>query len=183
MNRRQAPRVDLDRSIPVLLTFAANRLNSTGSAAYRALLGIGITEVRLLIMLAVEPEIGAARIREVMGIDSGAASRTLRDLEARGLVRHRPDEHNRAYRRWSLTPSGEALHDRAVAISHERDRILTAAMTSAEHDLLIDLLRRILSATPNLEAIARTDHPASGQHVSASREWSPDPQGDRAPTG
>jgi DNA-binding MarR family transcriptional regulator len=159
MNRRRAPRLDLDRSIPVLLTFASNRLNSTGSAAYRALFGIGIPEVRLLIMLAVEPDINAARICEVMGIDSGAASRTLRDLEAHGLVRQRPDDQNRAYRRWSLTPAGEALHDQTVLISQERDRILAATMTAEEHDLLISLLKRILLEIPKLEALVNAAPP------------------------
>ena len=159
MTPRRPLLLDLDRSLAVLLTFAANRLNSTGSAAYRAKLGLGITEVRLLIMLAVEPDIVAARICEVMGIDTGAASRTLREMEGRGLVRQRRDPHNRAYRRWTLTPAGDALHDQAVTIALERDRILTAAMTTEERDLMIDLLKRILARTPDLAALVQ----ASGE--------------------
>jgi DNA-binding MarR family transcriptional regulator len=150
-----APRLNLDRSLPVLLTFLANRLNATGSATYRALFGVGITEVRLLIMLAVEPDIHAARICEVMGIDGGAASRTLRDLERRGLVSHRRDDHNRAYRRWSLTAAGETLHDEAVLISKQREDILTATMTPAEQDLLIGLLKRMLGETDTLATVAQ----------------------------
>jgi DNA-binding MarR family transcriptional regulator len=152
---KSAPRLNLDRSIPVLLTFVANRLNATGSATYRALFGVGITEVRLLIMLAVEPDIHAARICEVMGIDGGAASRTLRELQRRGLVLERRDDHNRAYRRWSLTSAGEALHDEAVLISKQREDMLTATMTQAEHDLLIDLLKRMLGETDTLSALAQ----------------------------
>lgn len=155
-----APRLNLDRSLPVLLTFVANRLNATGSATYRALFGVGITEVRLLIMLAVEPDIHAARICEVMGIDGGAASRTLRDLERRGLVRHRRDDQNRAYRRWSLTPAGERLHDQAVLVSKQREDILIATMTQAEQDLLIDLLKRMLAKTGALAALAHSSPPA-----------------------
>jgi DNA-binding MarR family transcriptional regulator len=161
MDKKEAhgapPRLDLDSSASVLLAFLGNRLNATGSAAYRKHFGLGITEFRLLAMLAVEPDIVAARVCEVMGIDNGAASRALRDLERRGLVEHRPDEQNRAYRRWSLTGAGGTLHDQAVRIAIERERLLLLDLSAEERGQLIDMLRRLLGRTADLARLVSDD--------------------------
>jgi DNA-binding MarR family transcriptional regulator len=146
-------RLDLETSIPVLLVFLGNRLNATGSATYRAHFGLGITEFRLLAMLAVEPNILAARICEVMGIDNGAASRALRALERRGLVEQQPDMQNRAYRRWRLTEAGIALHDEAVEIAAERERVLLSDFSAEEGAMLVGMLKRMLARTQDLARV------------------------------
>jgi DNA-binding MarR family transcriptional regulator len=146
--------LDLDRSVPVLLNFLANRVTASGSAVYRARFGLGITEYRLLAMLAASPDITGRRIHEVMGLDTGAISKSLRALEARGLVRPRADDQNPAYRRWTLTQAGAALQDEATRIAIERDRLLLADISDEERAVLIDLLRRMLGNVPHLVALA-----------------------------
>lgn len=146
-------RLNLQTSVPVLVVFLGNRLNATGSATYRAHFGLGITEFRILVMLAIEPDILAAQICEVMGIDNGAASRSLRSLEQRGLVEQRPDDQNKAYRRWRLTEAGAALHDEAVEIALERERVLLADFSLQERTLLIDMLNRLIGRTPDLARV------------------------------
>lgn len=153
MDATPTRRLDLDRSVTVLLNFLSNRLTSTGSALYRSRFGLSITEFRLLVMLAVEPDIAPARICEVMGLDAGLASRSLRALERRGLVRSRADKRNPAYGRWSLTEDGAHMQDEAVEFAVQRDAILLEAINPQEQELLVSMLRRMLESVDRLRAL------------------------------
>lgn len=146
-------RMDLDRSVSVLINFVATKLTASGSAAYRARFGLNITEFRVLAMLAVEPDILGRRFTEVMGLDPGAASRTLRALEARCLVVSRTDDRHPAYRRWSLTVAGAALQDEAVPVAFERARILLQDFSADEEAQLVVFLRRMLRRMPDISAL------------------------------
>lgn len=151
--------IDLNRSVPVLLAWLGNKLTASGSAHYRKHFGLSITEFRIIAMLAEEPDITGRRFCEVIGIDPGAASRALNALKDRQLVSNRPDPANPAYRRWSLTPAGIALFDRALPIARERSRILLQDISDQEHALLLDLLHRMLGRTDALFAFG-DDAPA-----------------------
>jgi len=145
--------MDLDRSVSVLINFVATKLTASGSAAYRTRFGLNITEFRVLAMLAVEPDILGRRFTEVMGLDPGAASRTLKGLEARGLVVSRTDDRHPAYRRWALTAAGATLQDEAVPIALERARILLQDFNAGEEAMLVDFLRRMLKRMPDVSAL------------------------------
>lgn len=145
--------LDLDRSVVVLINFLSNRMTSSGSALYRSRFGLAIGEFRLLVMLAAEPDISPARICEVMGLDNGAVSRSLRALEGRSLVTSRPDPRNPAYRKWSLTPQGAALQDDAVQLAIARDAILMADIAEDERELLLSMLRRMLARVDDLRGV------------------------------
>ncbi|WP_423353474.1 MarR family winged helix-turn-helix transcriptional regulator [Phenylobacterium sp. VNQ135] len=135
--------LDLERYIPALLTFASNRLSHGASEIYRRLFGVGITEWRVISMLAREPDISAARICQVVGFDKGLASRVIKKLSADGLVNVSPDSipGNRSLLR--LTAEGEALHDKVLRVVRERERILHEPFTEAEIETLISLLHRL----------------------------------------
>ena len=146
--------MDLDQSVSVLINFIATKLTASGSAAYRARFDLNITEFRVLAMLAVEPDILGRRFTEVMGLDPGATSRTLKALEARGLVTGRADDRHPAYRRWSLTAAGAALQDRAVPVALERARVLLQDFSAEEEAQLVDFLRRMLRRMPDVSALS-----------------------------
>ena len=149
--------MDLDRSVSVLINFVATKLTSSGSAAYRARFGLNITEFRVLAMLAVEPDILGQRFCEVMGLDPGATSRTLKALEARDLVLSRPDDRHPAYRRWSLTAKGAALQDEAVPVALDRARVLLQDFSADEEAQLVMFLRRMLGRMPDVLALNGDD--------------------------
>jgi DNA-binding MarR family transcriptional regulator len=149
--------LDLDRSVSVLLNFLGNKLTASGSAAYRTRFGINITEFRVLAMLAVEPDILGQRFTEVIGLDPGATSRTLKALEMRGLVLSRSDDRHPAYRRWSLTREGAALQDAAVPVALERADVLLQDFNAKEEAQLVDFLRRMLKRMPDLFALNDDD--------------------------
>jgi DNA-binding MarR family transcriptional regulator len=144
--------MDLDRFMPALLTFVANRLGSTGSATFRRRFNIGMMDFRILAMLSVESNISGARIADVIDLDKAAVSRTLQSLKRRRLVSITPGPGR--IRIATLTPAGRALYDRAYKVSQERERLLLTGFSRAEHEVLIDFVRRMLANTPRLTELA-----------------------------
>ncbi len=142
--------LDLDRYVPALITFVANKLSRSATALYQKRFGVNVTEWRILALLAIEPEISAARICHVIGFDKGPVSRTLAAMEERGLVAIRADREDGRTYSISLTAKGAATHDRVIAVALERERRLLSCLSKAERETLIVLLRRIHG---NLDAV------------------------------
>lgn len=153
---RAGPTLDLDRYVPALVTFIANKLSRTATVLYQKRFGINITEWRILSLLAIEPDISAARICHVIGFDKGPVSRTLAQLQTRGLVRIRPDRTDARTHSISLTPRGRATHDQVIVAALERERRLLSCLRKEEREVLINLLRRVHS---NLDAVTAPGEP------------------------
>ncbi|MBD8493076.1 MarR family winged helix-turn-helix transcriptional regulator [Pseudomonas syringae] len=135
--------LDLARYVPGLLTFLTNKLGTGASQCYRKHFGIGLVEWRMLSMLAVESDITANRICQVVGLDKSAASRSLQTLEAAGHIRSQVDPRDARRYTISLTDSGQALHDRVIKVALERERRLLSDLSPQEVDTLIELLGRL----------------------------------------
>ncbi|QDW36299.1 MarR family transcriptional regulator [Bradyrhizobium sp. KBS0727] len=148
--------LDLDRYVPALITFIANKLSRTATVLYQKRFGVNITEWRILSLLAIEPEISAARICHVIGFDKGPVSRTLALLQTRGLVRIRPDRQDARTHSISLTPKGRTTHDQVIVVALERERRLLSCLRKDEREVLINLLRRVHS---NLGAVTTPGEP------------------------
>ena len=142
--------LDLDRYVPALVTFIANKLSRSATVLYQKSFAVNITEWRILALLAIEPEISAARICHVIGFDKGPVSRTLAAMEERGLVAIKPDREDRRSTSISLTAKGAATHDKVIAAALEREQRLLSCLNKAERETLIVLLRRVHS---NLDAV------------------------------
>lgn len=159
------PNLDLTRYVPALLTFVSNKLTRSGSALYRRHFGVGVTEWRILAMLAVEPSIPASRICQVIGLDKGPVSRSLALMERRGLVAICADETDTRRRLATLTPAGRALHDRIIVVALERERRLLSCLTPEQRTTLVEVLNLLHD---NLGAVNRPlpippAAPAAGQ--------------------
>ena len=142
--------LDLDRYVPALITFIANKLSRSATVLYQKRFGVNVTEWRILALLAIEPAISAARICHVIGYDKGPVSRTLAMMEERGLVTIRPDKRDGRTHAISLAPKGQATHDQVIALALERERRLLSCLRSDEREALINLLVRIHG---NLDAV------------------------------
>src|SRR3954467_2568828 len=116
--------LDLDRYVPALVTFIANKLSRSATVLYQKRFAVNITEWRILALLAIEPAISAVRICHVIGYDKGPVSRTLAAMEDSGLVTIRSDERDGRTHAISLTPKGKATHDQVIALALERERRL-----------------------------------------------------------
>lgn len=136
-------KLDLQRYVPAMLTFLANKLATGASMTYRKRFGIGVVEWRLLALLAVEDKITANRICQVIGLDKSAVSRSLQTLEAAGHICGEVDSQDARRYAVSLTAAGKALHDRVLKVALERERRLLSDFSPEEIDTLLDLLRRM----------------------------------------
>jgi DNA-binding MarR family transcriptional regulator len=142
--------LDLDRYVPALITFIANKLSRSATVVYQKRFGVNVTEWRILSLLAIEPEISAARICHVIGFDKGPVSRTLAGMEERGLVSIRADRQDGRTHSISLTAKGLTTHDQVIAVALERERRLLSCLNKPERETLIGLLLRVHG---NLDAV------------------------------
>ena len=142
--------LDLDRYVPALITFIANKLSRGATVLYQKRFGVNVTEWRILSLLAIEPEISAARICHVIGFDKGPVSRTLAAMQARGLVTIKTDEQDGRTYAISLAAKGLVAHDQVIAVALERERRLLSCLNKGERETLIELLRRVHG---NLDAV------------------------------
>ena len=151
--------LDFETYVPAYLTLLANKISSGASALYRPKFGVGITDWRIMALLAVEPWIAAGRICDVTGLDKAAVSRCARDLAKRSLVESRADATDQRRQLLALTRKGLALHDRIVDVSVERERQLLARLSDEERRMLVDFLIRMKTqvAVANAVGAAKKD--------------------------
>jgi DNA-binding MarR family transcriptional regulator len=148
-SRQPQQLLDLDRYVPALITFTANKLSRTATVLYQKRFGVNVTEWRILSQLAIEPGISASRICHVIGFDKGPVSRTLAAMEKRGLVAIKSGADGRTYA-ISLTAKGMTTQDQVIAVALERERRLLSCLSKDEREALIALLRRVHG---NLDAV------------------------------
>jgi len=137
------PTLDLERYVPAFITFIANKLSNSATAFYQGNFGVNVTEWRTMSLLAIEPGISASRICEVIGFNKGPVSRTLADMQARGLIAIRTDPNDGRTHSIALTAKGRATHDKVIVAALDRERRLLSCLSKDEQELLIDLLRRL----------------------------------------
>lgn len=142
-SRKNGPLLDLDRYVPALITFVANKLSNSATGVYQKRFGVTVTEWRILSQLAIEPGIPASRICQVIGFDKGPVSRNLGVMESRGLVAIRADPSDGRSHSIALTAKGRAVHDKVLQLALERERKLLSCLTKSERETLIGLLQRV----------------------------------------
>ena len=138
--RISAHALDLDHYVPAYLTFLAGKISSSASATYRPKFGVGITDWRIMALLATEPWITAGRVCDVIGLDKAAVSRSVREMKKLGIVEADEDQYRQLI---ALTRKGLSLHDRIVKVSLEREQHLLEGFSAAERKLLINFLARM----------------------------------------
>jgi DNA-binding MarR family transcriptional regulator len=125
--------------IATRVNWLGNRLVTTASATYGQI-GLGFLDARLLYLLGRRPDITAARIAEIIGVDAAAVSRAVKSLKARKLIA----EARGPLRSLSLTQEGWVLCRLTEKISDEREIRLLRGFTEAEAEQMLDLLNRLL---------------------------------------
>lgn len=141
-------KLDLDRYIPFGLAAIANKVSRGASRVYLELFGIGINEWRILANLKITPGMSANAICVTSGLDKAAVSRSLRDLEAEGLIAPCGDGGETRGRRLKLTDKGLALHNRVIHVALEREKRLLSGFSEAERQQLHDFITRMHRNVP-----------------------------------
>lgn len=135
--------VDLERYVPALLTWIANKLSRGASQHYLSLFGVGIETWRCLVLLAIEGSISAQQVSRLIGMDKASVSRCFKSMQAQGLISLGLDDSDGRIRVATATAKGRQLHDKILGIALERERALLAVLDADEHVVLIGLLRRL----------------------------------------
>jgi len=116
--------INLDTYIPSFLSKINNSLSRGASQQYRELFGVGIVEWRVISMLAIEPNIPAVRIADVISTDKGQVSRALLKLDEARLVENEIVSLDVRKKNWWLNEAGYELHAKILDIALERERKL-----------------------------------------------------------
>lgn len=153
--------LDLDRYIPFLVSAIGNKWSRSSSKIYRETFGVGVTEWRVMAMLAIEPRITAYRICQVIGLDKAAASRALQTMERDGYVLSTQDDPSISRKLVELTETGWEMHARIIRMAHDREAILVSDLASEEVEKLANLLLRMLDKVPEI-----TKAPVAGGYTS-----------------
>lgn len=140
---RNGPAIDLKNHTATKIAIFANRMSRAASRFYRDRYGIGVVEWRVLMFIGYANETSANRICRETDLDKGAVSRSLNVLARMGIISVKEDGADSRRRNVALTAKGRALHDRVVPVALERQRILLAALSSAEVESFMELLGRL----------------------------------------
>ena len=141
--RTSAQALNLDNYVPAYLTYLAGKISNSASATYRPKFGVGITDWRIMALLATEPWISAGRICDVIGLDKAAVSRSVRAMKLNGLVDVHWADDDKYRQVIALTRQGLNLHDRIVRLSLQREQQLLKSFSAAERKTLINFLSRM----------------------------------------
>jgi DNA-binding MarR family transcriptional regulator len=144
--------LDLERHIPYFFTYISNRLSRGASQTYRKHFGVGITEWRVMGVIAGLPNISANQIINAIGLDKGAVSRSLDVLDKQGLTVSTPDPNDNRSRLIKLSRAGQTLHDRIIEAALEREERLLSTLTHEEVETLIICLRKMRAIVPFVNA-------------------------------
>ena len=157
--------LDLERHVPYFFTYISNRLSRGASDTYRKHFGLGITEWRVMGVLAGMPNISAIQIINAIGLDKGAVSRSLDTLDKQGLTTSTPDPKDNRSRLIKLSRAGQSLHDKVIVAALEREERLLSKLTAEEVETLIVCLRKMQAIVPYVNAFDPLEQkkPASGK--------------------
>ncbi|SMY08859.1 MarR family winged helix-turn-helix transcriptional regulator [Flavimaricola marinus] len=136
--------IDIRNYAPFLLNATSNAWQRRTAADYRERFGIGIVEWRILSMLNIEPGITASRVCDVIRMDKSAASRTLSDLNTRGLLCFEASEKDTRKRRWWLSDDGRRKHDEVLSAALEHEGELVQDIDPEDFEIFLKVIRQML---------------------------------------
>ena len=152
-NQTRPMQLDLDRYVPGLLLWLSNKVSSSASALYHEEFGIGVTEWRVLAYFKIYPWSTASKACELMGLDKAAVSRATANLMASGSLKSRPQGLRKI--EYHVTTAGSKLHDALYRYAIEREEALLAGMNAKQRQLLVLLLKQMLSNLDGVQAVGR----------------------------
>lgn len=133
--------IDVESYIPYFLVAVNNSLSRGASQYYLENFKIGIVEWRVVSMLAIEPDIAASRICEVISLDKAATSRALKQLAAKGYLEFDVSGTDARRKIWRLNDRGYALHDKILNVALEREGQLIAGTDPKDLEAFLRVMR------------------------------------------
>ncbi len=145
--------VDIATYTPYFLSAVNNALSRGASQYYLKMFNIGIVEWRVISMLAIEPDIRARRICEVVSLDKSGTSRALKRLLELNHVSFEASPTDPRRKIWRLNARGYALHDQILLEALARERKLIKGVDPADLEIFLKVIRQMLRNVEKLEAL------------------------------
>ncbi len=134
----------VDNFPTTLIVTLGNSLRRLVTAPYAEQFGLTVSEWRLLSLLAHYSPTPFGELVKLSGADKAQVSRTMRQLEERGLVEMRPDENGSKKKLDCLiTRSGRALHKKVIPVARERQAKVLSVLSAEERVALYNALKKL----------------------------------------
>lgn len=146
------PAFDRRNFVPMYLVGLSNAMSRGASRIYLSLFGVGIIEWRILSILSIGEGFSANDICERIDLDKAAASRSIKLLERKGLVKTKKDPADSRRRVLSMTKDGAGLHAKMQAIAVMRQELMLTGFTKAERNELVGMLQRMQTNMLDVES-------------------------------
>jgi DNA-binding MarR family transcriptional regulator len=156
----QGRRLELAEYPSSLLLRVANVIHQEGTAVYARKHGLALPEWRILARLRESAPMRLATLCRVSHFDKAQATRVLRGLTARRLVRTSADAAHKHRRIVDITPSGRKLAEAVLPHAIAEQQKLLRALSPQERRVTFNALRKLL-------AVYGTEIPAP---IAASRD-------------
>jgi len=136
-----------DRPLQLFITYRlsalSGKLNRQANAVLKKAGNLRVPEWRILALLNLHGEMNGARIADQVNVDPGLVSRSLRALEARGLIATRRDDDDRRNAFTSLTAAGRALYGEVLPAMQRRQQFLLSSLTPDEGAALLRITDKL----------------------------------------
>ena len=121
------------------------KLNAQAAHILRESGGISLLQWRIIALVRVfGPAVSSTEIIDIIGIDKGLFSRTVKNLVEAGLVRGDTDADDHRRTLLTLSPAGEKIYQGAVPIVRQRQQHLLHNLNDEEFSALKETLDKIL---------------------------------------
>lgn len=157
--RTKGPLVKFERPVPpvrrVPLALARRFFQICTTAAAESVAEADLTPLEFAVMAYINEDVGERDIdltslAERIGIDRNNASLVVERLVLKNLVDRREHPEDRRVRLLRLTSRGEKLHRRLYPEASAGQQRILASLKSAERELLLDLLVRVIESNLTL---------------------------------
>lgn len=130
------------------LSFRISRLAAINERAgghhFKSEFDLSLSEWRILGVTAAKQGVAFSELRDILLLDKGQLSRTIKSLSARGLIQTRKSRSDARQIDLSITETGQALHERAIGFTVERNAVMGAVLTDAEWSEFDRLLGKLI---------------------------------------
>ncbi|BFI95058.1 MAG: MarR family transcriptional regulator [Rhodanobacter sp.] len=136
--------LELERFLPYQLSIVSNTVSQAIAGDYQSRHDLGVTEWRVMAVLARFDGLSAREVAERTAMDKVAVSRALARLVAAGRVRRHIHHNDKRRSVLGLTAAGWKIHDEVAPLARQRERELLARMTPEEQVWLRRILDKLM---------------------------------------
>ncbi|HET6805864.1 MAG TPA: MarR family transcriptional regulator [Frateuria sp.] len=136
--------LELERFLPYRLSILSNTVSQAIADDYQRRFDLGVTEWRVMAVLARFDGLSAREVAERTAMDKVAVSRALARLVEAGRVDRSTHDDDKRRSVLNLSEAGWAIHDQVAPMARARERELLAKLDAEEQSWLERILDKLM---------------------------------------